>query len=83
MIMVLDQCGYAYTMCGRAKNHSQWLTAMRFGLTALVDQQDVISELVFEEACKLSQISGLKPWQEIAKIMEELGLKIVLGGNVL
>ncbi len=81
MVLVLDQCGYIYEMAGRARNHDQWLTAMRFGLTALTDQQDLISELVHEEACKLSEISGLKPWQEIARIFEELGLKIVLDDN--
>lgn len=80
-VMCLDQAGYTYELCGQSRTHEQWLSRMRFGLTALLDQQDVIQELIYEEACKLSSVSGMKPWAEVGRIFEELGLKIALDDN--
>ena len=80
-VLVLDQCGYVYEMAGKTKTHKAWLDIMRFGLPALVDQQLVIVELVYEEAYKLAQVSGLKPYEEVSAIFEELGLRITLDDN--
>ncbi len=81
MILVLDQAGYTYEMAGKARTHERWLEVMRFGLDAILDQPDLITELVYEEATAMAKMSGLKPYQEVAAIFEELSITIARRDN--
>ncbi|BCM93008.1 hypothetical protein IAD21_04895 [Abditibacteriota bacterium] len=64
-----------------ASNHEDWLSLMRVGMTALLSDPRLLSELIWGEASRQAErhqsqcLASRGTCDEVFKIFDELGLK--------
>lgn len=75
--MTTSQENFAVALTEKTHSHDEWLAIVRFGLGALLESQNVLAEILVNEAVReASKIPTHEPADEIAKILGELGLKL-------
>ena len=75
--MTTSQENFAVSITEKTHSHDEWLAIVRFGLGTLLESQNVLAEILFNEAVReAAKIPTHKPADEIAKILRELGLTI-------
>jgi hypothetical protein len=76
--MTVGQENFIIQLAEQTKTHEEWLSLVRFGLGTLLERQPLLAEILvleaMREACK---IPSHKTSDEIAKILREVGLKLV------
>jgi hypothetical protein len=77
--MTTELENFAVELAAKTKTHEEWLSVVRFGLGTLLNNQSLLAEIVVAEATREAEkMPTHKASDEVAKILRELGLRLVV-----
>lgn len=76
--MTTQQKSFVDGLLRNANSHEDWLTIVQFGLPTLLKDQDVLIEVLMNEAKGISESDPAKLASSLKTILDELGLKFSL-----
>jgi selenophosphate synthase len=84
-MMDAKQREFVSWLVGGCKTHTEWLTVISYGLPTLLKDQDVLVEVIINEAKRLAEhdegqgiVETASPAEAVMRILDELGLRLTL-----